>query len=327
MTLFGLDALRQDFAVIEAGINQPGEMAELGNMIRADLSLLTNIGDAHLELLGSREKIAGEKSLLAARAAEGSSLILPADALRYPACAALAGRAIVLVEAAQSPPACAVRQQVRYRIESVAQAGMPVRVGQMVRLAGQSYRIASPSRGIALNAALAIVAARELGIAEADIRERIEAWRPVGDRGRIASLGAQTFYIDCYNANPSSMADALDAFVRSVLPDLPRFYILGAMNELGESAIDQHTSIGRLLALRSMDRAAFVGPAPLTQAYESGALAAGADPDQVQRMENVEKIKSTVAEFEGALFLKGSRSYRLEQLVPHIPYSELCSPT
>lgn len=306
MTLFGL----------EDGINQPGEMSELGNMIRADLSILTNIGDAHLELLGSREKIAAEKSLLMARAAEGSPIILPVDVLRYAACNALAARAIVLVEEGHSPPSSAVRQQVRYRIESVATVGLPILRGQSVLLDGQCYRIASPSRGIALNAALAIVAARELGIGESVIRERIEGWRPSADRGRIASLDAQTFYIDCYNANPSSMADALDAFVRSVPPDVPRFYILGAMNELGETAAGQHSAIGRLLTLRPQDRVAFVGPAPLTEAYEAGALAAGADAHQVEKVEEIEKIKSTVAEFEGSLFLKGSRSYHLEQLIP-----------
>ena len=329
MTLFDLDPASQDFAVIEAGINQPSEMAALGQMIRADLNILTNIGDAHLELLGTREKVAAEKSLLVAHAVEGSPVILPAQALGYPAYAALAERAIVLVEEGQDLPVQDVGREIRYRIDSIAQAslpvsgpksdtqaGMPVLRGQSVQLDGQRYRIASPSRGIATNAALAIVAARELGIAEADIRERIEAWRPSGDRGRIAQLGSQTFYIDCYNANPTSMADALEAFIRSAPQDTAHYYILGAMNELGDNASDQHAAIGRLLALRPQDRAAFVGPEAWTAAYRSGALDAGADPSQLVCAGSIEKIKSTVAEFDGAIFLKGSHSYRLEQLVP-----------
>lgn len=322
MTLFGLDPVTQDFAVVEAGINQPGEMAELGSMIRADLNVLTHIGDAHLERLGTREKIAAEKSLLAAHAVEGSPVILPAAALRYPAYAALADRAIVLLEEGRESPFDEVRRTIRYRIEPVSQAGIVPRV-QSLRIDGHSYTIASSSRGIAVNAALAIVAARELGVAGADIRAGIEAWRPSGDRGRIATQGAQTFYIDCYNANPSSMADALDAFVRSAPQAVARYYILGAMNELGETGAQKHAAVGGLLDLRPEDRAAFVGPAPLTEAYESGALAAGADPAQLQRAENIEKIKSTVAPFAGAIFLKGSRNYRLELLVPE----QLCSLT
>lgn len=305
MTLFGLDPSCQDFAVIEAGINQPGEMAALGQMIRADLNVLTNIGAAHLELLGSEANIAAEKSLLVRHAAQDSPLILPAEALGYSAYAALADRAIVLLSEGEPVPALPVRKMVYYKI-----------VEQTLCLGSQSYAIASPSHGMATNAALAIVAARELGIAEADIRQRIEAWRPVGNRGRIATLGAQTFYIDCYNANPSSMVDALDAFDRSTPQDVPCFYILGAMNELGVAAAEQHAAIGRLLRLRPQDRAAFIGPDDLTLAYENGALSEEIAVRHLERAANIEKIKSTVAQFEGAIFLKGSRSYQLEKLLP-----------
>jgi len=327
MTLFGLDPSQQDFAVIEAGINQPDEMAQLGKMIQADLNLLTNIGAAHLELLGSLGNIAEEKSLLAQHAVPDSPIILPAEVLRYPAYSQLAHRAIVLLPESEPAPDSSVRGIVRYSI--VAQASLPVSpspekqsgmplplLSLVVSIENQTYRIASPSRGIATNAALAIVAAKHLGISEADIRERIEAWRPSGTRGRIETLGAQAFYIDCYNANPSSMADALEAFSGSTPQDVAHFYILGAMNELGHSAPAQHEAIGRLLQLRLQDRVAFIGSDELTQAYEAGALAAGATNAQVERAENIEKVKSTVAQFQGAIFLKGSRSYQLEKLLP-----------
>jgi UDP-N-acetylmuramoyl-tripeptide--D-alanyl-D-alanine ligase len=314
MTLFGLDGNEQDFAVIEAGINQPGEMAALGQMIRADLNVLTNIGDAHLELLGSREHIAAEKSLLTQYAVEGSPLIMPSAALRYRAYAAMADRAIVLLPEGEPEPTLSVRQIVRYEI--VAQKPEQLRQEQTLRIGDQTYAIASPSLGIATNAALAIVAARELGVPESELRERIKVWRPSDDRGRIATVGGQTFYIDCYNANPSSMADALDAFVRSATPNVARFYILGAMNELGDQAAERHRAVGRRLQLRPEDRVAFIGPTSFTNAYQAGAFEAGADPAQIDCAETIEKIKSTVAPFRGAIFLKGSRSYQLEQLLP-----------
>lgn len=304
MTLFGLDVSQQDFAVIEAGINQPGEMAQLGQMIQADLNILTNIGAAHLELLGSLENIAAEKSLLAQHAAGDSPIILPADVLCYPAYAKLAPRAIVLLREGEAAPELPVQQIVRFQISPMLQ-------GQTLHLGLERYQIASPSIGIATNAALAIVAAQQLGIAEADLRQRIESWRPAGDRGRIETLGAQTFYIDCYNANPSSMADALKAFEQSASHEDARLYIIGAMNELGTTAIAQHESIGRLLQLRPQDRVALVGSDELTQAY-----AATIPPEQCIFANNIKKIKSTVAQFQGAIFLKGSRSYQLELLVP-----------
>jgi UDP-N-acetylmuramoyl-tripeptide--D-alanyl-D-alanine ligase len=324
MTLFGLDAAAQDFAVIEAGINQPQEMTQLGQMIQADLSVLTNIGPAHLELLGSLENIAAEKSMLAHYAKADSPIILPAAALSYPAYAKLAHRAIVLLPTGEAAPDFPVREIVRYSIAAEpslpvvsadeTQAGLPrLLQSQTLSLAGETYRIASPSRGIASNAALAIVAAQQLGISAPELRARIEAWQPAGNRGRIATVGEQTFYIDCYNANPASMADALEAFAHSTPQSVARYYILGVMNELGDTAPAQHQAIGRLLQLRPQDRAAFIGPAALTQAYAAGAAA-----DQCLCAENIEKIKSTVAPFKGAIFLKGSRSYQLEQLLPKL---------
>ena len=314
MTLMGLDSSPHDFAVIEAGINQPNEMRQLGQMIQADLIVLTNIEAAHLELLGSLEGIATEKSLLAEHAKPDSPIILPADVLRYHPYTKLAHRAIVLLPEGSEVPDLPCKQIVRYEISEQMKdqgATLSPQVFQRVTIDGRNYPIASPSLGIATNTALAIVAAKYLGIIESEILERIGAWRPSGNRGCIETFEKQTFYIDCYNANPSSMADALDAFNRSTPQDIPRFYIIGAMDELGTTAPAQHEAIGRLLKLRPGDRAAFVGSKELTEAYASEISA-----EQYIRADSVEKIKSTIAQFQGAIFLKGSRNYSLEKLLP-----------
>lgn len=312
MTLLGLDAESHNFAVIEAGINQPGEMHALGAIIHADLSLITNIASAHLELLGSVENVAAEKAQLALRAVEGSSVILPADVMRYPAFQKLSTRAIVLVEA-QAELKQEVRRVVRYSINPTGSTHTLTLSDGDLR---SSYSISSASAGITLNAALAIVAARELGISETDIRDRIERWQAAPNRGRVVRSGARTFYVDCYNANPASMRDALDAFRRATSQAVARCYILGGMNELGVEAAALHRQIGQGLNLRSEDRAIFVGPSELTAAYFEGARAAGVSSTQLQAVPDVEKIKSGIADFEGAIFLKGSRAYALEELLP-----------
>ena len=314
MTLFGLDSNSHDFAVIEAGINQPDEMGQLGKMIQADLIVLTNIEAAHLELLGSLEGIATEKSLLAESAKPDSPIILHADVLRYHAYKNLAHRAVVLLPEGASAPDLPCKQIVRYKISELMEdrgAALSPQVFWQVSIDGRNYPIASPSLGIATNSALAIVAAKYLGVVVSEIRERIEVWRPTGNRGCIETFGEQTFYIDCYNANPSSMADALDAFDRSTPQGIPRFYILGAMDELGTTAPAQHEAIGRLLKLRPGDRVAFVGSTELTEAYASAISV-----EQYLHADSVEIIKSTIAQFKGAIFLKGSRNYSLEKLLP-----------
>jgi UDP-N-acetylmuramoyl-tripeptide--D-alanyl-D-alanine ligase len=305
MTLLGLDTALQDYAVIEAGINQPDEMQALGEMIRADLNILTNIAPAHLELLGDLDHVAVEKSLLVKYARPGSPIILPAEALQYSAYSVISSRVIALLPVDAEAPDVPVRELIRYAIRST-DGGQ-----QELVIAEQTYLIASSSRGIAANAALAIVAAKNLGISEADIRKRIQAWRPAGNRGRIESFADQCFYIDCYNANPASMVDALEAFRLSTSPDVARLYILGAMNELGEHAIGAHVSISHQLTLRPQDRAAFVGPPELTQAYASAL-----SPKQCVVAESFQQIKPILASFKGAIFLKGSRSYQLEKLLP-----------
>ena len=310
MTLFDLDSQKQEYAVIEAGINQPDEMALLGKMICPDLNILTNIGAAHLELLGTLNNIASEKSLLVKHAEESSPLILTSEALRFPAYKDLAKRAIVLIPEGQAQPTLATKSIVNYKLCADSEGNHILTIDQ------KSYTIGSASSGIATNAALAIVAARIIGIEEVDIRERIESWRPSVNRGRIKKAGGQTFYIDCYNANPSSMIDALDAFNRCVTGGTDRYYILGVMNELGEAAPEHHENVGRHLALRPKDRVVFVGPELLTRAYEIGALKAGAHSEQLQSVDCVKKITSSVALFQGAIFLKGSRSYHLEVLLP-----------
>jgi UDP-N-acetylmuramoyl-tripeptide--D-alanyl-D-alanine ligase len=313
MTLFGLNSEQQDFAVIEAGINQPGEMVELGRMIEADLSIVTNIASAHLELLGSLDQVAVEKAELLRSARPGSPIVLPNSVFQYPVFAEYADRAWVLAEEGERvfpSPSRVIRYQLD--LADVGLSTLSLREGENV----ECYQLNSPSVGICMNGALAIIAARELGISATLIRTRLREWQPASNRGRIVGQAEQTFYIDCYNANPASMQDALQAFCRVAPEGQARCYVLGAMNELGAESVSMHRSIGRLLQLGPHDQAYFVGPEILTTSYLKGTLDAGADPKSLQCVTDVASISSAVAEFSGTLFLKGSRSYALEQLLP-----------
>ena len=310
MTLFDLDPSAHAYAVIEAGINQPGEMALLGEMIRGDLTILTNIGPAHLELLGSLEGIAEEKSKLAELAKQDSPIVLPAAALKYRAFADMAERCIAVRFDGDSA-ARGAGQIVECNIE-------PSECGTFasVEIEGKAYEVQSSSLGIAQNAALAIVAARSMGIAKSTMAERIKTWRPESTRGRVVSSDGRYFYIDCYNANPASMIDSIAAFQQSAPRAMARCYVLGAMNELGESAEEYHAAVARKLSLRPEDFVFFVGPDELTGAYQRGLKSGGGSTRQMQRSEDAQSLQSVVADFSGAFFLKGSRSYHLEKLLP-----------
>lgn len=310
MTLFGLDAARHSFGVIEAGINQPGEMAHLGDMIAADLVVVTAIGAAHLELLGDLETIAAEKSLLMARSRPTASLIMPAELLTYSAFDAFRARAVVLVKEGAAVPE-GVRGVIDYSFE---RGRLTLRGDYFAEAAGGvSFELASRSAGIASNAALAATAAAMLGVTSETIATRMAHWQPSDDRGRLVEAGGSVYYVDCYNANPASMADALEAFNDSVDAALPRCYVLGAMNELGLDGPRLHCEALAGHRFRDGDRVYLVGPDELIAGY----CEALAGVELTVRCEaQVDAIAAEIAEFEGAIFLKGSRSYRLERVLP-----------
>jgi len=89
------------------------------------------------------------------------------------------------------------------------------------------------SAGMAQNAVLAICAALWLGVTPGVIQQRLTAWRPAKWRGELRREGGRLLYLDCYNANPASMADALENFASLTPAGQPRAYVLGCMEELG----------------------------------------------------------------------------------------------
>jgi len=118
-------------------------------------------------------------------------------------------------------------------------------------------------------------------------------------------------YVDCYNANPASMADALANFHALVHAGQARAYVLGCMEELGAKAADYHRELGRSLTLRPDDRLFIVGDQ--AAAVREGLLERGAAAAQIVIAAEAAAIRPLLAGFEGAIFVKGSRRHHLEQ--------------
>ena len=165
---------------------------------------------------------------------------------------------------------------------------------------------------MAQNAALAISAALWLGVSRDAIQARLAEWTPASLRGEVRREGGRLLYLDCYNANPASMADALDAFY-ALAPVEPRLLVLGGMEELGPEAEMYHRALGRSLRLREPDRAFVVGEH--AAAVRTGALESGARPEQVRVIAAAEEAADAVAAWRGAVFIKGSRRYALERIL------------
>jgi UDP-N-acetylmuramoyl-tripeptide--D-alanyl-D-alanine ligase len=166
---------------------------------------------------------------------------------------------------------------------------------------------------MAQNAVLALCVARRLGVGPEELRSRLAAWQPARLRGEVRRTADQLLYLDCYNANPASMADALAAFAEIAPSDLPRLYVLGCMEELGPEAPALHHALGRHLQLRSGDQVFVIG----THAADvcAGLLEQGDVADQLRMVSTLEPAAAAVAGWRGAVFVKGSRRYQLEKVL------------
>ena len=145
------------------------------------------------------------------------------------------------------------------------------------------------------------------------MQERLFEWTPSPLRGEIRVREGQTFYVDCYNANPVSMQEALDTFTQR-FEQQPKLFVLGCMNELGDDSKDLHRRAGSQIQLSAEDGVILCGEQ--AGALMDGLLGAGADTSAIRIVEQVEDARLQIEAFQGAILLKGSRSYGLETLLP-----------
>jgi UDP-N-acetylmuramoyl-tripeptide--D-alanyl-D-alanine ligase len=311
LTLTRLDPAIHHYAVIEAGIGAPGEMAPLAAMIAPSLAVVTLVAPAHLEKFGSLEAVAREKAVLPAAVRPPGAAIFPGSCLEFAAFRDLAAAKLVVGAPPGRPPRGGAEERVSLSVTHQADATTLHLVGG--RYSGD-FALPQVSGGMARNAALALCAALRLGIAPEALRPRLAAWRPAALRGELRRRDGRLLYLDCYNANPASMADALAAFAAVAPAGEPRLYILGGMEELGPDSPRYHRELGGRLQLRPGDFAYVLGPE--AAAAREGALAAGNPPERIEVAGGLAPVAERLAGFAGAVFIKGSRKYALESLLP-----------
>lgn len=310
LTLTRIDPASHAFAVIEAGISAPGEMAPLVRMIEPDVAIITLVAPAHTEELGGIEDVAREKSLLAAATRSSGVAIFPQSVAEFPVFRELNGPTLVVERVEVLRSGAPAKGRIYY---SVSQTGESTAITLSRNGTPRTYSFRRVSDGMAQNAALAITAARWLGVAEETIQTRIASWKPGKLRGEIRRLDGRLLYLDCYNANPASMADALATF-ESVSPsDEPRLFVMGCMEELGEHAAAHHQALGRALRLRDEDQLFVIG----THAHDvcAGVLQQGDFTRQIQIVSTLEPVSAFLSDWRGSVFVKGSRRYQLEKIL------------
>jgi UDP-N-acetylmuramoyl-tripeptide--D-alanyl-D-alanine ligase len=310
LTLTRIDPARHDFAVIEAGVSTPGEMAPLARMIEPDVAIITLVAPAHTEELGGVDGVAQEKSVLSATVRTHGIAIFPESVAEFPAFREQRVRRLVVARVEVARTAEPAKDRVYF---SVSSQGDRTTVALASFGPAREFAFRRVSDGMAQNAVLAITAARWLGISDDLIQARLAHWQPGRLRGEIRRLDGRLLYLDCYNANPASMADALAAFEAIAPTDAPRLFVLGCMEELGADAAAHHQALGRSLRLRGEDQLFVIG----THAHDvcAGVLHQGDFTRQIQIVATLEPVTAFLADWRGSIFVKGSRRYQLEKIL------------
>jgi len=230
--------------IFEAGMNRPGEIAELATVLDPSLALITNIGSAHIGILGSRQAIAEEKKKIFSRfTGQNTALIPEGDDYRDFLAEGVNGRVVYYgpssLGALSAHGACT-----HGALNGIKDMGLH---GTEIVWEGEAARFGLPGKFNLANALAASALALEMGVAPSSVRRGLESVKPLFGRGEIL-YGRTTVIRDCYNANPESAEEALE-FCDSLEWPGRKIYVMGSMLELGDSSVKAHADLGRKLLL------------------------------------------------------------------------------
>jgi UDP-N-acetylmuramoyl-tripeptide--D-alanyl-D-alanine ligase len=223
--------------IFEAGMNRRGEISELAAVLRPHIALITNVGSAHIGIIGTRRDIALEKKALFAHFSGNETALIPADDTFAEFLAdGVSGKVIYYGD---KPEGWSVAEDRGLEGWLLIGGDSPDVV----------YRL--PGRHNLRNAAAAAAIARAAGVSQRGIAAGLEAARPLFGRGEIMR-GRITLVQDCYNSSPESANEAI-ALSDSLAWHGKRHYVFGSMLELGKESQAAHEFLGERLAASKAD--------------------------------------------------------------------------
>ena len=236
-----------EMAVVEMGANHPGEIKTLVNISCPDYGIITNVGKAHLEGFGSFEGVIRTKGELYdyLRANGGkifiqnenpylNSIAEGLECIRYGAEDGLYVSGNVL--------SCSPFLTFSWKSEDKVHEVQTHLIG--------SYNVD--------NSLAAVAIGRYFGVDDDAICHALSSYEPRNNRSQLVEAGGNRFVIDAYNANPTSMAAALENF--RMIDAVHKMVILGDMKELGEASLEEHQKLADMLAGCGFERVILVGP-------------------------------------------------------------------
>ncbi len=312
LTLLQLEPTHE-VAVLELGMNQPGEIGRLSAICRPDIGVITNIGPAHLAGLGDLKAVATAKSELLENIKSEGSTVLNAD---DPYVLALQAKATT--------------RTVLFGTQNPAQ----IRAGRIRQENGTiGFELILPDSSIAItlhvyggfmtyNALAAASAAHLLGIGPEKVKTGLESFSAVKGRMAIYETVRGAYLIDdTYNANPGSMAAAISTLA-GLTGKKRGILVAGDMLELGDAAARHHEEIGEIAARQGITRLYLTGE--FASRVAQGARAGGMAGNNIFVGTRDDIVKDLASRLEAGdwILVKGSRSTGMEEIVARLRTGE-----
>lgn len=306
LTLLHLETCH-DAAVVEMGMRGLGEIHELTVIARPTIAVLTNVGETHIELLGSLDNIAAAKSELVSAISQDGFVVLNADN-----------------DYVKNMNSKALGKVIYYGIQDEQ---CQVRAVNVRTHEHETVFDCEHSQGVftaviptigkhnVYNALAAITTALELGLHQDEIKAGLNMFTPSAMRLAIEKIGNYNIINDAYNASPMSMVAAIDTLVE--FASGRRIAVLGDMLELGDMAVKAHQQIGQKLAAAGVDIVVTVGElakniADSAQAHGIQTVVACDSHAHAQRhLQELLKPGDTV-------LIKGSRGMKMEKILEQL---------
>ena len=291
-----------DYVVCEIGTSAPGEVSALAAVAAPDVAVITSVAEAHLEGLGTIEKVAAEKaSILGAVARDGAGVVWADNQLLTRAVAHYDVRCIRFGTSDEADLRLTAYEgqarASRFEVNSRLWVSLPL-----------------SGRHNAVNALSALAVARRLGMDEAEAAEALANMPALPMRTEWIDAGTITVINDAYNANPASVRAAADVLMAT--PARRRVMILGDMCELGPRSEELHERLGAEMSTGGVDL--LIGVGPLGRYIVKGAAPGAAATAAFDSPDDLGPHTHTLLRDGDVVLIKGSRATGMEVLIAPI---------
>jgi len=286
--------------IFELGMNRKGEISEISKVLSPSLALITNIGTAHIGILGTQAAIAEEKKCIFENFSETSVGFVPESDLWKD-----------FLSNIQTGSVRFFGPTTTEGYTGYTNLGID---GSMINYAGVDIHLTLPGKYNLMNTLGAITLARHAGLTPMEIKAGIEKVKPLFGRAEVIK-GEATIMLDCYNANPDSMESALD-FCSDLEWDGNKIFVLGSMLELGAGSVSAHERICSIASKSGADHVFLFG-----NEMVAAGKSIGWNNVDLQSFIDIDELSLALSRTVHAgdlVLIKGSRGMALERVCPSL---------